>query len=629
MAEQWRPQFHFTAEKNQINDPNGLVYHGGQWHLFHQYNQHEAVHWGHATSIDLIHWRHLPPALFPDALGQIYSGTAVVDTRDDSGLRSGEQDVIVAFFTHAAHDDGAQSQSIAYSNDGGRSWCKHPRNPIIANHGRTDFRDPKVFWHEPSAAWVLVVTGGDHLEFFRSTNLLDWTFASSWGAGHGSHGGVWECPDLFELPVEGTTESRWVVSVSVASGAPAGGSGMQYFVGDFDGFRFTNDNHPSTILWQSWGKDYYAGLTWTGAPDQRRVMIAWADNWVYRDAIPTSPFNGQLTVPRELALRPTPDGPRLVAEPVRELESLRADTREWQLGTTGSQLLAGELWETYEVLAELNVAESDALRLGVEVHVGAEHRTFVGFDTQTRAIFIDRTQSGQNPDPAFPGVHAAPYEPEGDVVRLRLLVDRSSVEVFVDGTQLTDLVLPGAGDTGFAVRADDGQAVFGSLAAHRLRSIWPERHVHLDPLNGQWARTVLGLQGSHEGRATALVGTGSEITATVEIVGSREGNPVPILDERAAGLVLGTGADSIAVTLNRERSSLEAINQSTGERVATAPFLVQTNRPYALSVHWSGGELRALVDGVQVVSVRAPRRSGPVGLLVDSSEAVFTHLCVR
>ena len=205
MNEDFRPAYHYTAEKNMINDPNGLVYLDGEFHLFHQYNNHEVVHWGHAVSVDLVHWKHLPPAISPDALGQIYSGTAVVDTLNTAGLGTGQGPVLVALFTYADHHDGTQSQGLAYSNDRGRTWDKHPGNPVIPNPGRKDFRDPKVFWHEPTDHWTMVLAAGDHVRFYRSPDLIAWHLTGEWGHHDGAHGGVWECPDLFSSPSKAPT----------------------------------------------------------------------------------------------------------------------------------------------------------------------------------------------------------------------------------------------------------------------------------------------------------------------------------------------------------------------------------------------------------------------------------------
>lgn len=630
MDEPLRPQFHYSAEKNMINDPNGLVFYQGEWHLFHQYNQHEVVHWGHAISTDLVRWRHQPPALFPNRHGQIYSGTAVVDRNNTSGLQAGPDAVLVAYFTFAGHRDGTQSQGMAYSNDRGRSWTMHPRNPIIPNPGRKDFRDPKVFRHEPSGAWFLVVTGGDHLEFFRSTNLLDWEFAFSWGEGEGAHGGVWECPDVFELPIPGSGGSRWVVSVSVDRGAPAGGSGMQYFVGQFDGHRFVNDNSPETVLWQNWGKDYYAGITWENAPAARRVMIAWADNWLYRFDIPTTPFNGQLTVPRELGLRSTPDGLRLHAQPVPELRSIRG--RELASGgraeVASGFLPLAEIGERYELEICLDVRGSTAEEFGVDLRVGSGQFTRVGFNRGRQCVFIDRSHAGVNPHPEFGGRHEAPVTTVDGQLRLRVLVDRSSVEVFtLTGVQLTDLILPVGDCSGWRVFAHEGVAVVDSYQVIELLPVWASEQERVDVDRGEWAHTVLGLQGSSPTRGIARLGQDDRITGTVEILGTRDGNPASLLGERAAGYVVGYDSGSgtgVAVLLDRENARASLIELPSGDELTSIAFPVQVNRRYLVEASLSEGVVSARIDGDLDLTAKVTRSHGPwTAAYVTNAEAVF------
>jgi fructan beta-fructosidase len=630
MDERFRPQYHYTAEKNMINDPNGLLYLDGEWHLFHQYNQHEVVHWGHAISKDLLHWEHQEPAIFPDALGQIYSGTAVVDHHNTSGLRAGDGPVAVAFFTYADHHDGTQSQGIAYSNDRGRTWTTHPANPIIPNPGRRDFRDPKVFWHTASDSWILIVTGGDHLEFFRSPDLLHWTFAFSWGADDGSHGGVWECPDMFELPVDGTEERRWVISVSVDRGAPAGGSGMQYFVGRFDGHSFDNDNTPDTVLWQNWGQDYYAGITWENVPaaDGRRIMIAWCDNWLYRFDTPTTPFNGQLTVPRELRLVATPSGTRLTAQPVAELAQLRRNTRRWGhrvIGTATQPTV--DVGDAYEVLATFDTAASTASEYGVEVRVGAAETTRVGFDASRSVVFIDRSRSGTIPTSAFTIRHEAPGPGGTQDLRLRILVDRSSIEVFTShGEQLTDLIFPDPTSTGFRLFAVGGSAALASLEIHPLARTWPQRRRQFTSIDGAWAQTRRGIQGSCEMVGLAHIGAGASIACTLEILGTRHGNPAQILGERAAGIVLGFDADErggIAVVVDVGRQMLLARDLTTGEELAAVDAPVRTNTPYRMTASMADDAIEAHLEGIAALRVRTSLRPAEIALLVQDAEANF------
>lgn len=629
MDEPLRPQFHYTAEKNMINDPNGLVFYRGEWHLFHQYNQHEVVHWGHAISTDLMHWRHQPPAIFPNHLGQIYSGTAVVDRNNTSGLQTGSDAVFVAYFTFADHRDGTQSQGMAYSNDRGRSWEMHPGNPILPNPGLKDFRDPKVFWHEPSQAWFLVVTAGDHLRFHRSGDLLEWEFAFSWGQHDGTHTGTWECPDIFTVPVVGSDERRWVISVSVDRGAPAGGSGMQYFVGRFDGRGFVNDNPAEVVLWQNWGKDYYAGITWENAPDDRRVMIAWADNWLYRFDLPTTPFNGQLTLPRELILHAAPGGLRLGAQPVPELEGIRGLELASGGRTEVTQGLRplGDIGECYELELVLDVAESSAAELGVDLRVGGGRFTRVGYSRDRGCVFIDRSAAGTNPHREFPGRHEAPVELTDGPLRLRILMDRSSVEVFTqDGTQLTDLILPVGDCPGWRLFAEGGQGVVDSYRVTELLPVWSFGHGVLAD-SGEWAHTVLGLQGSSPDLGIARLEREDHLVGTVEILGTRDGNPTSLLGETAAGYVIGyephAGA-GVAIVLNRAARTVELRELPSRALLASAVFPVHTNQRYLVEASLSDGLVTVGIDGDLRLTATAPLNAGHwTAAYVENAEAAF------
>ncbi|MBK8504111.1 MAG: glycoside hydrolase family 32 protein [Saprospiraceae bacterium] len=294
-----RPQYHFTPEKMWMNDPNGMVYYEGEYHLFYQYYPDSTVwgpmHWGHAISKDLIHWEHLPIALYPDSLGYIFSGGAVIDWKNTSGLGTPSQPPMVAFFTYhnaeiaKAGGIEVESQAIAYSLDKGRSWTKFPGNPVIKNPGIKDFRDPNVIWHEGSNQWVLVLAASDRLHIYNSPNLRDWNLASEFGEKDGNHDGVWECPDLFPLQIDG--QEKWVLLQNISPGHPNGGSGTQYFIGDFDGKVFKNDNPPAMSLWLDYGKDNYAGVTWSDAPNKggQRTFIGWMSNWQYAQQVPTAP----------------------------------------------------------------------------------------------------------------------------------------------------------------------------------------------------------------------------------------------------------------------------------------------------------------------------------------------------
>jgi fructan beta-fructosidase len=472
----YRPRFHFTPLRNFMNDPNGLVYFEGEYHLFFQHNPFGDtwghMSWGHAISTDLVHWRHLPVALREEEGIMVFSGSAVVDRHNTSGLcgpRSGEG-CLVAIYT--GHGHGKQTQNLAFSRDRGRTWARYSGNPVL-DIGSRDFRDPRVFWYAPSGRWVMVVALAEErkVRFYASADLRSWTLLSDFGpAGYTS--GQWECPDLFELPVDGhPSRRRWVLDVDVNPGAPLGGSADQYFVGTFDGTTFRDDNPPSTVLWADHGKDFYASLSWSDLPptDGRRIWIAWMSNWQYANEVPTSPWRGMMTVPRVLSLTAAPEGLHLRQEPIAELRSLRG--ARWTFPSRqleGSFVPSGLEGDALEIQADFS--PGTARGFGLKVRKGRSEETVVGYDVGKAELFVDRRRSGDiGFSPAFPGRHAGPLAPEGNRIRLRILVDRSSVEVFGnDGrTVITDRIFPNPASRGVEVYAEGGSARLISLEA------WP------------------------------------------------------------------------------------------------------------------------------------------------------------
>ncbi len=474
--EPFRPQYHFSPAANWMNDPNGLVHVGGEFHLFFQHNPAGTVfgpmHWGHAVSADLVNWQHLPVALAPDDKGNIFSGSGVIDQANTAGLGAG---ALVAVFTHDL--DGAQRQSLAYSTDRGQTWTKYAGNPVLnAPNNLKDFRDPKVFWYDDAGAghWVMLVAAGAIILFYTSPDLKHWTAGGSFGHGYGSTAGVWETPDLFKLPLDGSPQSRWLLTTSVMNGAPSGGGGVQYFVGRFDGQQFTSDNPRETVLWADYGADFFAAQAWNSAPNGRHIWAAWMNRWNYAEKIPTSTWRGALTLPRELALVTTPNGPRLQQQPIAELQRLRSRHWNWQNTTLSdaANLLANISGETLEISAEFPMdAATAAGCFGFRVRVGNGEHTTIGYNTRTAALFLDRTQSGQTDfSPGFADIHAAPLQPVNDAIRLHIFVDRASVEVFgTDGlVVLTDQIFPAATSLGVEAFADNGQVVLRSLDIYQL-----------------------------------------------------------------------------------------------------------------------------------------------------------------
>jgi len=485
--EKYRPQFHYSPPKAWLNDPNGMVYYEGEYHLFYQHHPHGDVwgpmHWGHAVSADLVHWEQLPIALAPDENGYIFSGSAVVDRNDTSGFFGGGSGLVAIFTHHLDVADGrsVQRQSLAYSADKGRTWTMYAGNPVLEDARFVDFRDPKVFWDEGAQRWRMVLAAGDRVAFYSSPNLVDWTFGSEFGMTEGSHAGVWECPDLFELDVENEEGVRkWVLLVSIGDDPDAPeGSRTQYFVGSFDGERFVNDASPETVLWLDHGRDNYAGVTWSDIPaeDGRKLFIGWMSNWKYANLTPTDGWRSAMTLPRTLSLRSDGGQLRLVQRPAAELASLREEPacrlRDVRL-EPGDDPLRGVSADRCEIEAEFELG--DAEELGIAVRAGSGERTVVGYDAVRRTLFVDRTQSGAAAfHPAFACRHDAPYEPEaGGRIKLRLFVDWSSVEAFAGDGELvmTDLIFPDPASTGLSLYARNGGATVVSLQVYPMRSIW-------------------------------------------------------------------------------------------------------------------------------------------------------------
>ena len=470
----YRPQIHFSPPANWLNDPNGLVHYQGEYHLFYQHHPNSTdwgpMHWGHAVSPDLVNWRHLPIALYPDDNGTIYSGCALIDWHNRAGF--GPQ-AMMAIFTH--HRDGYESQSLASSRDRGRTWTKYPGNPVLPPpEGTPDFRDPKVFWYPANGQgyWVLCLAAGKAIYFYTSTDLIHWQQTGSFGEQFSSQFGVWETPDLFELPVGGGPNTRWVLTIGIGMGGPAGGSGMPYFIGQFDGQTFRSENPPETILWADWGADYYAAQSWSDAPEGRRLMIGWLNNWLYARSVPTQGWRGALSLPREVSLQPTNAGIRLFQQPISELSSLRGARHAWQNLTVspGMNLLENIRGKCFEIVAEFKTSPSLEI-FGVRVRVGEQEATTIGYDVRQSKVFIDRTSSGQSSfGPGFAGVHTADLAPHNGSIRLRIFLDWSSVEVFGNQGQvvLTDTIFPDKHSQGLELFVRGGELQIAALEVYEL-----------------------------------------------------------------------------------------------------------------------------------------------------------------
>lgn len=433
-----RPRYHFTPPTAWLNDPNGMVYHHGEYHLFYQYYPDALVwgpmHWGHAVSRDLVVWEHLPIALYPDEMGMIFSGSAVVDQENTAGFGAG---TMVAIFTY--HREGYQTQNLAYSHDDGRTWTKYAGNPVLTPPpAMEDFRDPKVFWYAKSATeghWVMVLAAGDTVRFYTSPNLKQWELGGTFGSDSGSTDGVWETPELFSLPVNGDGEHKWVLVVAVMKGAPAGGSGVQYFVGDFDGNTFTPDSPKANVRWADYGSDFYAPQLWNDAPKGRRIGIAWMNNWSYARETPATTYRGTFTTPREFTLATTPDGIRLMQQPVAELQALRHDPHQWE-----DVLVSPQGWrmtlpgQAVEIVAEWHIpAATPVEQVLLTLQWGETAEVKVGYEIQKQRLFVERTRAGSvefHPD--FAAIHTAPFGIEGERLNFHLFIDRYTLELFVN-----------------------------------------------------------------------------------------------------------------------------------------------------------------------------------------------------
>lgn len=448
MMESYRPSYHFTPPQNWMNDPNGMFYYKGQYHLFYQHNPFGIkwghMTWGHATSEDMLNWKHQPIAIPEENDIMIFSGSAVVDWKNTSGFGSEENPPIIAIYTGYHTKDNIQEQSIAYSLDEGTTWTKYENNPVL-DLGLIDFRDPKVMWYEPENKWIMTVSLAvdRKIQFYSSTNLKDWKLMSEFGP-TGSVSGKWECPELFQLKTEDGLESKWILEIDVDNGSPAGGCGAQYFIGEFDGKIFTRDietSNEGNVNWLDFGKDFYGAVTWSDIPkeDGRTLWIGWMNNWQYATEIPTKDWRSSMSIPREVFLKKDKKGVFKVAQkPIIEINKYLKEVTTIENGSIDSVNKAfaaipseKQLQVAFEITLDKNqLSESIALELSSNKKLVLN----LTIDATNKILKTTRGIQG-NVDfhPEFPFINETPFEYNNQYqLKLYVIVDTSTIEVFVN-----------------------------------------------------------------------------------------------------------------------------------------------------------------------------------------------------
>lgn len=493
----YRPIYHHTPLYGWMNDPNGMVYKDGEYHLYFQYNPYGSkwgnMHWGHSVSTDLVHWNHLKPAIARDTLGHIFSGSTVVDKDNTAGYGA---NAMIALYTSASDEHG-QIQCMAYSTDDGRTYTKYEKNPVLTPFdGLKDFRDPKVFWYEPDKKWVMIVSADKEMRFYTSQNLKDWEYMSAFGKGYGVQPNQFECPDFIQLPVDGNkNKMKWVMLVNINPGCMFGGSATEYFVGDFDGKTFTCDTKPEVAKWLDYGKDHYAAVCISNT-GERIISIPWMSNWQYANVTPIRQYRGANGLPRELSLY-TKDGQVYVAaNVVKEVEALRKDTRSFDPITVKGEYKLDEIVPqtdgAYEL--EMDITPNASGVVGFDLMNAKGEIAKIYLDMKSRKLVMDRTASGlvafgdksephaketddhrktmsinyQN-DFAL-GTWAPLSLCEGKTYHLNVFVDKCSVEIFVDSGRIamTNLVFPTEPYNTLRFYTEGGEAQVSNLKVYKL-----------------------------------------------------------------------------------------------------------------------------------------------------------------
>lgn len=472
--ETYRPVYHHTPVYGWMNDPNGMFYKDGVYHLYFQYNPYGSMWanmtWGHSTSTDLTHWTYEGTAIVPDAWGAIFSGSCVVDKDNTAGFGKG---AVVAFYTSAKSTPwgDVQSQSMAYSLDNGKTFIKYEHNPILTSTER-DFRDPKVFWYAPGKHWVMMLAVGQEMQIYSSGNLKEWKKESSFGAMQGAHGGVWECPDLVEVAVEGSKEKKWVLICNLNPGGPFGGSAAQYFVGSFDGKKFVNES-PTQTKWLDWGKDNYATVTWSNAPAGRCIALGWMSNWQYANSVPTTQYRSANTIARDLTLYRVGGELYLKSKPSPEIKKARAEEKKIPtFEVKGNYEVASLLADNkgaYEI--EMTIENKGTSKIDFSLMNEKGEKVAMYYDVVRKQFVMDRSASGiVGFSRDFPAVTVAPVR-NTDQIHLRLFIDRSSVEAFGEEGEyvMTNLVFPAEPYNRMVFSSDKGSYIVKSMNVYRLQ----------------------------------------------------------------------------------------------------------------------------------------------------------------
>ena len=490
----YRPNFHFTPKKGWMNDPNGMFYKDGYYHLYFQHypkgNTWGPMHWGHAISTDMVTWKEMPIAIYPDEKGYIFSGSAVVDVNNSSGFSKNGIEPIIAMFTY--HDmDGEkagktnyQSQAIAYSLDEGKTFTKYAENPVIKNPGIKDFRDPKIVWDSIHNKWLMVLAAGQKIMFYSSSNLKDWNLESDFGDDIGGHGGVWECPDFFPMVVQGTDEIKWVLFVSINPGGPNGGSATQYFVGDFDGKQFKIDasfendinNMEHKSIWIDYGRDNYAGVTWANIPDTngRKLFMGWMSNWDYANIVPTETWRSATTLARSVELQKIDSSYRLLFQPVKELFNYRSTKfkKESIVIKRAEKIIDSKSIDLSSTEINFKILDLKNSSFTFKLTNKQGDTLAFGYNNGEKNFFVDRRKSGKTgfSEKFKNRVSLAKRTSLNPDLLGTIILDKTSIELFFDNgeTVITEIFFPNSPFSELSIESKDQEFILGNIEIHKL-----------------------------------------------------------------------------------------------------------------------------------------------------------------